>query len=288
MDCCSSGTSNTNEGSGITELLAACDYRSIANGVGPFSFTNALVKELCFLAGRDSFSVLELSNNVYFRVQSRIPEDGRERHPAPIHLVLTNDIDSRQSIQLSKLPTGNIDESRATEINQGNILQNSVAGGPRLVLAFRLRDDVSMQQLSIDRFTEWLQAIPTMAERLRIEAGYMPDAQLGYIFGRNLVAGAEIVSIRLAWLCIILEEARHIRDMNLVPKDLAKTSLIRSDTLPSEATKIRAVQAENYSTIQSWAEIAASTIVILSWMYLLFTYFELFLPDSMDGKTRRA
>jgi hypothetical protein len=53
-------TSNTDEGNGITELISACGYRTIANGVGSYSFTHSLVTGLLESAKMPHFSVLEL------------------------------------------------------------------------------------------------------------------------------------------------------------------------------------------------------------------------------------
>jgi hypothetical protein len=109
LDCCASGTANTSEGSGVTEIISACAWNQIANGVGPYSLTSALAIELERLSKRAQFSVGELYRNVYLRMQSWIPEwlteEGMnvERHPAPIHLVLTQDSQMPRSIQLSVL-----------------------------------------------------------------------------------------------------------------------------------------------------------------------------------------
>ncbi|KAH7420146.1 hypothetical protein BKA64DRAFT_716496 [Cadophora sp. MPI-SDFR-AT-0126] len=106
LDCCASGTANTSEGDGVNELISACAFNETANGVGPFSFTSALVTELRLLSNRPSFSVGELYKKIFFRTQCRMPEelyaDGteRERHPAPIHLVLTQGGPVPRSIQL--------------------------------------------------------------------------------------------------------------------------------------------------------------------------------------------
>ncbi|KAL2071832.1 hypothetical protein VTL71DRAFT_13067 [Oculimacula yallundae] len=106
LDCCASGTANASEGNGVNELISACAFNETANGVGPFSFTNALVTELRLLGNRPSFSVGELYKKIFFRTQCRMPEelyaDGteRERHPAPIHLVLTQGGTVPRGIQL--------------------------------------------------------------------------------------------------------------------------------------------------------------------------------------------
>ena len=101
LDCCASGTASAGEGHGSSELISACAYNAIANGVGQYSFTNALVIELRALSSKPSFSIGELYSNIFIRAQSRLPDDGRERHPAPVHLVLTREEKFPRSIQLS-------------------------------------------------------------------------------------------------------------------------------------------------------------------------------------------
>jgi hypothetical protein len=93
LDCCHSGTATASEGDGVTELISACAYNSQANGVGSYSFTKELIIELQQLSQQPSFTVAELYRNIFCRIQSRRPEDEgrRERHPAPIHLSLTQD-----------------------------------------------------------------------------------------------------------------------------------------------------------------------------------------------------
>jgi hypothetical protein len=93
LDCCHAGTATASEGNGVTELISACAYNSQANGVGSYSFTKELIIELQQLSQKPSFTVAELYRNIFCRIQSRRPEDEdqRERHPAPIHLSLTQD-----------------------------------------------------------------------------------------------------------------------------------------------------------------------------------------------------
>ncbi|PVH81338.1 hypothetical protein DL98DRAFT_397218, partial [Cadophora sp. DSE1049] len=100
LDCCAAGTANAGGGSGVTELIAACPYNGIANGVGPYSFTNALVTELLELSHKPSFSVGELYSEIFLRAQGHVPEHGRDR-PAPMHIQLTRQSKFPRSIQLS-------------------------------------------------------------------------------------------------------------------------------------------------------------------------------------------
>jgi hypothetical protein len=177
LDCCNAGTANTNEGEGVTELISACAYNSKANGVGPYSFTHALVIELRELAKKPCFSVGELYSSIFHRIQARMPEDGTERHPAPVHLVLTNDTRYQQSIQLSKL-SERIGDSRDV-FNNVTVSEEEVSQGltvigeaPRLALAIRLRDNFVATELSTELFAEWLRIMPTIAAEVKVEAGF--------------------------------------------------------------------------------------------------------------------
>jgi len=182
LDCCNAGTANTNEGEGLTELISACAYNSKANGVGPYSFTHALVIELKELAKRPSFSVGELYGNIFCRIQARMPEDGTERHPAPVHLVLTNDTHYQQSIRISSrwnenrdttISFPNTDAPNADTDSQDSSSQDSTGVKvPRLAFAIRLRDNFSASELSAELFTEWLRTMPTIAAEVKVEAGF--------------------------------------------------------------------------------------------------------------------
>jgi hypothetical protein len=207
LDCCAGGAVNTLEGNGVTELIAACGYNAIANGVGQYSFTNALILELLELSNKPSFSVSYLYNNIFTRIQGRMPEDGRERHPPPIHLVLTQESQLPRSIQLSKCSNSVEEfELEAREMNStaegerpdrediaspgplsvaGSLhsqvvdsLQNSIPAPPstmvtmvpRLAFAIRLSDTLRPSQLRTDLFLEWLRSVPTIAKEVKVEA----------------------------------------------------------------------------------------------------------------------
>lgn len=202
LDCCAGGAANTLEGNGVTELIAACGYNAIANGVGQYSFTSALITELLDLSSRPAFTVAYLYNNIFSRIQGRMPEDGRERHPPPIHLVLTQEDDFPRSIQLSicsdfanqsviqptTVTQGKQPEGRETAASKPSSISDSHSGDdepiqlealvsampkvPRLAFAVRLKDSVKPNQLRTDLFLEWLRTMPTIAEEVKVEAGF--------------------------------------------------------------------------------------------------------------------
>ncbi|TVY45494.1 hypothetical protein LSUB1_G000873 [Lachnellula subtilissima] len=121
LDCCASGLSNTDEGgkslnkllklstdwlssgNGVTELLAACAFNSIANGVGLYSFTHALISQLQKLARMPAFTVGYLYNLIFAEIQS-LQIDDAQRKKAPIHLVLSQDHRLPRSIRISAKP----------------------------------------------------------------------------------------------------------------------------------------------------------------------------------------
>lgn len=116
LDCCNAGRGNIGDGKGVTQLIAACNYKAIANGVGTFSFTNHLIIELRILsATRRLFTVGELYERIYNRMQSHL-EQGitGERYPAPVRLFLTRDRQSNRTIELSPLTSTELEPRLAS------------------------------------------------------------------------------------------------------------------------------------------------------------------------------
>ncbi len=90
------------EGNGVSELISACAFDVIANGVGHYSFTKALIIELRLLSKRISFPVSELYTHIYCRAQHHLAQGiANERYPAPIHLQLTRDDQFARGLHLS-------------------------------------------------------------------------------------------------------------------------------------------------------------------------------------------
>jgi hypothetical protein len=137
IDSCGSGTANTDEGSGVTELVAAGGFNTTANGVGPWSFTHALEAELRLLSNGRPFTVAKLHNRILSRMQNQIP-DGQEYHDpfeiqpierfvTPVHVVLTEDKSSiSRRIQLRRnerifIPHPKPTEENALDLNLANM-----------------------------------------------------------------------------------------------------------------------------------------------------------------------
>ncbi|KAL2061195.1 hypothetical protein VTL71DRAFT_7468 [Oculimacula yallundae] len=200
LDCCAAGTANAGGGSGVTELIAACSYSGTANGVGRYSFTNALITELYELSQRPSFSTGELYRNVFLHVQCH-SEHGRDR-PAPVHLPLTKQSNFPRSIQLS-VHTKAQPDARPSGDDLNNFSNDSSCNGlehvpgqeltskpseylpvmtptrlsedfvPRILFSVRLKESFKPNELSTEMLTEWFRMIPLAGiEDVKIEAGF--------------------------------------------------------------------------------------------------------------------
>ncbi|TVY81197.1 hypothetical protein LSUE1_G005163 [Lachnellula suecica] len=122
LDSCESGVGDAGEGNGVTELMAACAFDVQANGVGHYSFTNALTIELKLLSKKKSVPVVDLYTQIYCRAQHHMVRGVKnERYPAPIHLQLTRDYQFPRSIQLSIQEPSNENGLETSEKGQNSI-----------------------------------------------------------------------------------------------------------------------------------------------------------------------
>ncbi|TGO80177.1 hypothetical protein BELL_0013g00280 [Botrytis elliptica] len=196
LDCCSSGTANTGDGYGTTELIAACGFNDVANGVGRHSFTYVLTTELRLLSAYPKFTAAVLYNRILCRLQNWMPE-GRELQKAPLHVVLTQNQALPSSIQLSVNPRpkpepmsfrspsqslgspspASFESNERTDSDQdSNLLPVSSLLStdeqfPRILLSVRLKEDLA-PELSADLFAEWLRMMPVIANSVTVEAGF--------------------------------------------------------------------------------------------------------------------
>jgi hypothetical protein len=200
----------TDIGNGVTELMAACAFNNTANGVGPFSFTHALVAQLRKLIHMPSFTVGYLYNLLFTEIQSLRIEDA-QRKKAPVHLVLTQDHRLPRSITISakrpRIPSslgppggsGGLGVSptpqpescsESPDSSGGNISPLSSSGAssatsiselpeyPRLLFSIRISEDIKPNQLSTELFADWLATLPIDTKSVRIEAGFASDSTL--------------------------------------------------------------------------------------------------------------
>ncbi|TVY46156.1 GATA zinc finger domain-containing protein, partial [Lachnellula occidentalis] len=217
LDCCASGLSNTEEGNGVTELLAACAFNSIANGVGPTSFTHALISQLRKLARMPALTVGYLYNLIFAEIQGLQIEDP-QRKKAPIHLVLTQDHRLPRSIRISARPripvmnrpslsagrplsgnackrdTGSLPQDFASSQSSGRSSgvfspgSNDGASSsssfsqlpkyPRLLFSIHISEDIKPNELSPKLFADWLATLPLSTSSVSVEAGFASDSTL--------------------------------------------------------------------------------------------------------------
>jgi hypothetical protein len=217
LDCCAAGTANTNEGNGVTELLAACAFNGIANGVGPYSFTHALINQLRLLSSTSCFSTAILFNRLYTEIEGwRLI--GKDFQRPPVHLVLSQDAQLPRSIQLSvqrpATKDSNVNRSVSDAESQASACGNehspltesqtssssddlrtlqsdasdassntsntslSLDAFPRLLFSVHIRENLDCSQLSQPLFLDWLRMIPVLADKVTIEAGFASDSTI--------------------------------------------------------------------------------------------------------------
>jgi hypothetical protein len=177
---------------------------------------------------------------VFLQTQSRLPtaraEDGRDwgRHPAPIHLVLTQDSLRPRSIQLSvlslpppigirvRLSQADFDGSEPKSSHQpltpeavspifpGSTHDETPSPDyriprdkfPRLAFAIRLRETFSPSAYNQNLFTAWLKDMPAIAEGVKVEAGFDSFSTLLIVsiplaFSAYMPSDAAVVSLGL-------------------------------------------------------------------------------------------
>ncbi|KAH8587443.1 hypothetical protein B0O99DRAFT_494001, partial [Bisporella sp. PMI_857] len=205
LDCCASGTANTDTGNGVTELIAACGFNTVANPVGKFSFTHALITELELLKDVPSFTVGSLYNKILCRIQNWMPA-GREMQRPPLHVVLTQNQRLPRSIQLSRirpsaetylkdstnqmntqsLPSRGaslaISDSSFSTFSGSSLPASSASSttslnsqpliSPRIAISIRLKETLEISDFQTDSFADWLGMMPVLAEQVKIEAGF--------------------------------------------------------------------------------------------------------------------
>ncbi|KAL3428499.1 hypothetical protein PVAG01_02008 [Phlyctema vagabunda] len=210
LDCCAAGTASTDHGNGVTELIGACAFNVNANGVGEFSFTTALSKELRAFSKIPSFTVGRLYNNLLRRTQMTLSHMTLQK--APVHVVLTQDHKLPRSIQLSPLPprfhgpesglimaqaevetrsstSENSPSSKSSDNDPFSLRSSRTSMSslsleppaklyPRIALSVQLPDNVRPDQLSEDLFRDWLRMIPVIAENVKVEAGWASFSSL--------------------------------------------------------------------------------------------------------------
>ncbi|PMD33871.1 hypothetical protein L207DRAFT_589423 [Hyaloscypha variabilis F] len=217
LDCCASGICTTDEGNGVTELIAAYACKNLTEALGPTSFTHALTAKLRQLSQLPYFTVGQLYNAVFTEVQARRvdPNTFRPRR-LPVHRVLTRSQESPRSICLSKYKKSSQHHDtllQSTEISaatlqsqytgtpvfhsptpEGPHTPNSISQSasasssttslgelseyPRLLFSIRISEDVKASDFSPENFLDWLKQVPIKANLVRVEAGFASDSTL--------------------------------------------------------------------------------------------------------------
>ena len=207
LDCCAAATASAEQGSGVTEVIAACGFETTAPGVCEHSFTTSLIEELRYCPKRSPLSAAMLHMKVLSRmkywkpksVETRAGEPAlHERRKTPVHTILTNEGKPR-SIVLSPVETisflspevsaslahslssdassqdvemeDSSNDSATTSIpsSVSSLGSGSEQSFPIVLIAVALEENQSLQ---LDTWVEWLRDIPAIAKYARVEGIY--------------------------------------------------------------------------------------------------------------------
>ena len=190
LDCCTAGGTGGDATNGVKEIIAACGFETWTPGVGPHSFTSALIEELRRLSTGPPFSVASLHSrvlerlrhwSVVYNAESYVYEDAQgraqdqERNKTPVYIALNKDTIFR-SIQLTPAEEKGDLPSTPPELAPGPVQDQSV----QLLAAFMEefateRTDIlisvrvnSTQQLGVQQISSWIRDIPLLANSVTL------------------------------------------------------------------------------------------------------------------------
>lgn len=120
------------------------------------------------------------------RIQSQLStsDDEKDRHPTPFHFISKRETSFVQSITLcplqDSLTAGERESSMAMGSRSRSVGRGTETRGimdldgrhPGIALKVKLKDEYNASELAVDQFMEWLRAIPTTVEQVKVEAGY--------------------------------------------------------------------------------------------------------------------
>ena len=206
LDCCAASSAAISSSVGITEIIAACGYETLAPGVGEHSFSRSLIDELRYLKGITPFSASYLHNKVFARIKHYAPRynssgNRKEARRSPIHFLMCNEPRAR-SIELqprresvatssTSLPGGSAFSSLATSADStltsdsdpgsglsslASVWPNDSSQYPRVILTVALEEEE--QLLSPDQWVDWGRSIPALVHCTKIEALYKSESTL--------------------------------------------------------------------------------------------------------------
>ena len=218
LDCCAAASSATGNGSGITEIIAACGFEAWAPGVGQHSFTRSLIDELKYLQHRNfPFSTSLLHNKVLARVKYWKPRYDelarhREMRKTPIYIVISNETRPR-SIELEPRVPRLLTVTEDTIINTNSTSPGSSLRGSAFSSLSLSEDAASTsgsasesscssvsevwpdkkfecpkvlisvaleeeQWLSAPQWADWMRSIPGLVKYANVEGIYKSDSTL--------------------------------------------------------------------------------------------------------------
>ncbi|KAF6802157.1 hypothetical protein CSOJ01_11774 [Colletotrichum sojae] len=205
LDCCRTATSSFDGGNGVTSLIAACSFNTVACRTSQNSFIEVLIRQLKIMRSLPSFSSAYLYSRIYQDIQSQPKPADYAPRELPVHLVLSQDpayprdillsanhhkdtfrrgrrsdqasVSSDECLSRCPTPTRKGPWDVADDAGRLPVPQKaSSPRHPRLLLSFRLLEDMDPEALRVDLFSHWLGSLPIPVDSVKVEAGFSSDS----------------------------------------------------------------------------------------------------------------
>lgn len=206
LDCCAAASSASSSGVGVTEVIAACGFETVAPGVGKHSFTRSLIKELEYLSRGAPFTTTLLHNKILSRIKDWKPRykslDQHEQWKTPVYIRLASEKKQRSIViepmqvqtestseypetpdppSLSRSPVPSFASQQEVDMLSSESSQSPLPDVwpdpnfkcPKVVISIALEED---QRLRPDELTEWLRSVPALANFVHVEGVYESDS----------------------------------------------------------------------------------------------------------------
>ncbi|KAH0439418.1 hypothetical protein CcaCcLH18_02895 [Colletotrichum camelliae] len=207
LDCRKSHFPSFEGGNGVTSLISACSFNTAARQESDFSFIEVLIRQLDSLRNLPSFSTSFLYSRIYQDIQSRPDQKESSSSELPVHLILSQDPayprdillsatqdesrlrrsqEQRRSKEFEKCPSrcnspsrkGPWHVSAERSDNSPDSPSPDLSDHPRLLLSFRLYEDMDPDALRVDLFSHWLMSLPIPFDAVKVEAGFASDSTI--------------------------------------------------------------------------------------------------------------
>lgn len=208
LDCALKRIPSSEGGNGVTSLITAGAFSTVERYGDRYAFIDVLTRQLDELRKVHSFSTSFLFSRIYLDIQNRPKQLDNSHKALPVHLILSQDHGYPRDILLSVgwevdrfkkqsdksatkkclsragTPTRwgpwdlEADLNATPDRSSPTASLTEVSNQPRLLLSFRLLEDMDPDALKVDMFAQWLGSLPIPVDAVKVEAGFASDSTI--------------------------------------------------------------------------------------------------------------